>query len=468
MKKSLILLLLAAVLLSLTGCKKDNEKSGPSGETVTLSATLGGGEKTEIDGFDMKWSAGDAVNINGTPYTAKFDFGYETATFDNVTSADTYKAYYPADLYQSGKYVLPATQTYAGNTLSLVNPMYAVTTTKTLQFHNICALVKLQVTGTGTVKQIVVTSTDNLCGEFEVQPGANDRYYAHITGSGNTVTLNCGAGVTLKENEATTFYIALPQGELGNLTFKCSGDADEWEATPITTANLTAGKLYTKSLENVEIIEFTVGMDGDTPRKVKFAPGNLWYDGSAFHFETNQWGFEDSWNSSHVSHFKWSDKDHAVTSDYSYNDDLFCNNNFTVTGDSHTDWRTLSRAEWSYLIGESSPGRAQSLCEWSAVTFGASGPTVNGLIIMPDGWEGTLNETTDYTTWQSLASSGAVFLPAAGFRGGTNVLNVGSYGDYWSSTPYGSSYAYSLYFSSGSVYTYNGNRYGGLAVRLVR
>lgn len=502
MKKLQILLPLAAVLLSLTGCKKDNEKSGPFGETVTFTANIGGGEKTEIyDGTKMKWSDGDAVNINGDVFTSEFPLGdYITANFvGTFTGTPTeYKAYYPASLYQSGKYVLPATQEYAGNTLSSVNPMYAYqpdVNNKTLQFNYICALVKLEVTGIGTVKQIVVTSTNNLCGEFSVSDEGG-KYHAVISEGEKSVTLKCGeTGVALDATTPTTFYIALPQGKLENLTFKCSGDAGVWTSQPIATADLTAGKLYTKSLENVEMKPvFSVS----ATTTVEFAPGNLYWDGNAFHFEANQWDYcvndihEDglwghligTWNPSHVSHFYWSkdakeavkeeyEDDEASTEDsfFTNADETTANPGFHVNGETGTNqWRTLSVNEWSYLIGESSLGRDASLREWSAVTFGESGPTVSGLIIMPDGWEGTLTATTDYTTWQSLESSGAVFLPAAGYRVGSGVSYVGSYGFYWSSTPFKDivDYACDMYFYSGYVGTLDDFwGYGG-AVRLVR
>ena len=63
-----------------------------------------------------------------------------------------------------------------------------------------------------------------------------------------------------------------------------------------------------------------------------------------------------------------------------------------------------------------------------------------------------------------------VFLPAAGYRLGTDVGNVGSYGDYWSSSAYGSyGYAHSLRFGSYYVRAdYGGSRYYGRSVRLVR
>ena len=44
---------------------------------------------------------------------------------------------------------------------------------------------------------------------------------------------------------------------------------------------------------------------------------------------------------------------------------------------------------------------------------------------------------------------------------------TGSRGLYWSSTPNGSSYAYSLNFRSGSVDTSSGYRYNGRSVRCV-
>jgi hypothetical protein len=67
-----------------------------------------------------------------------------------------------------------------------------------------------------------------------------------------------------------------------------------------------------------------------------------------------------------------------------------------------------------------------------------------------------------------MEANGAVFLPAAGYRYGTSVDDVGSYGYYWSAS-YDDSYgAYSVYFLSGSLYpSYNLDRILGLSVRLV-
>jgi len=61
-----------------------------------------------------------------------------------------------------------------------------------------------------------------------------------------------------------------------------------------------------------------------------------------------------------------------------------------------------------------------------------------------------------------------VFFPAAGTRRSSvgSLLDVGSSGIYWSSTP-NSERAYSVGFSNGDVYMYNGRRSYGFSVRCV-
>ena len=68
-----------------------------------------------------------------------------------------------------------------------------------------------------------------------------------------------------------------------------------------------------------------------------------------------------------------------------------------------------------------------------------------------------------------MESAGAVFLPAAGNRDGTDVYNVGSGGYGWSATPYDTGNAYYLYFDSGGLFPQGDYSRGyGRSVRLVR
>ena len=62
-----------------------------------------------------------------------------------------------------------------------------------------------------------------------------------------------------------------------------------------------------------------------------------------------------------------------------------------------------------------------------------------------------------------------MILPAAGNRNGTDVNNVGSNGNYWSSTPNDENNAYNLNFNSNNLNPQNNNnRNNGFSVRLVR
>lgn len=151
-----------------------------------------------------------------------------------------------------------------------------------------------------------------------------------------------------------------------------------------------------------------------------------------------------------------------------------------------TTWRTLTNDEWKYLLN--TRANASALKGVARINLNADGSEyVNGLILLPDNWtapegvtfksgfasEYSVQAYADYQTftleeWQKLEKSGAVFLPASGYRNGSGVYGVGNGGDYWSATPNGEYNVRFLYFYSGGArvnYDYRGH---GRAVRLVR
>ena len=84
------------------------------------------------------------------------------------------------------------------------------------------------------------------------------------------------------------------------------------------------------------------------------------------------------------------------------------------------------------------------------------------------------NCTWEWTTQNGVngckvtgTNGNSIFLPAAGYRSGSSRYFSGSRGNYWSSTPYNSNYAYDLYiYSSGQNMNYF-SRYSGRSVRPV-
>jgi hypothetical protein len=146
-------------------------------------------------------------------------------------------------------------------------------------------------------------------------------------------------------------------------------------------------------------------------------------------------------------------------------------------GNTENQWFTLSKPEWDYVFNTRT---TTSGIRYAKATVNE----VNGVILLPDDWETsyyTLSNTNtpgasfstntiSETEWATLEQHGAVFLPAAGYRSGTSVFNVGSYGYYWSASCYGSLSASWYVLFGGSLLDaggYNGRSYGR-SVRLVR
>ena len=123
-----------------------------------------------------------------------------------------------------------------------------------------------------------------------------------------------------------------------------------------------------------------------------------------------------------------------------------------------TGWRTLTSDEWKYLFDNHTKG-------WSTVNG------VNGYVIRPDGVSTAIAASYTASDWDAEEAAGAVFLPATGYRENATVNNVGSHGNYWSSSPNTSDvkFAYRLYFSDSNLDSQSSYyRFFGYPVRLVK
>ena len=96
---------------------------------------------------------------------------------------------------------------------------------------------------------------------------------------------------------------------------------------------------------------FTVN---DSGKKVKFAPGNLYWDGTRFRFEEHQYDHPTAWISDHVGYFHWSkDASIAVAEESSEceNEEKTAGDKFfAADGGAIEGWTVLSRDEWDYVL----------------------------------------------------------------------------------------------------------------------
>ena len=150
-----------------------------------------------------------------------------------------------------------------------------------------------------------------------------------------------------------------------------------------------------------------------------------------------------------------------------------------IGNDAPNTWRTLTFDEWKYL--RYARTNADDLVGIAQVNG------VNGLILLPDIWTCPAGVTfksgfysgwgVDYYAayqtftaeqWSKLESAGAVFLPAAGYRGGSEVGLLQNYGYYWSATEGDSSLANYLFFYPAKANMDGSSRRTGQSVRLVK
>ena len=168
----------------------------------------------------------------------------------------------------------------------------------------------------------------------------------------------------------------------------------------------------------------------------------LWADGPKFaEYNVGATSVED-----YGGYYNWGKTTNKDTSgDYKSGTDALTGTDDTATNLWGSKWRMPTSAELSDTEG----GLLHECdCTW---TTNYNGTGKNGLLC----------------TGRDEYSSNSVFLPAAGYRIGGNVLDQVYYGLYWSSTPFGSGDAYNLLFCSDYRFVSYDDRSIGYSVRAV-
>ena len=224
--------------------------------------------------------------------------------------------------------------------------------------------------------------------------------------------------------------------------------------------------------------KFTVNADG---KQVQFSQGNLQYQTTTgtWRFAGIQSDFIGNASAEWIDLFGWGAADKPTLTTENVNDYAkfvdWGSKVISNGGQKAGVWRTLDWEEWLYLFLYRP--NAANLRGHATVN------SVHGYIFLPDDWQlpEKLTFTPDphdwttnkykLTQWLKMALAGAVFLPAAGFRTGTEGGYWGAHGFYWSSSLYNdlsSQDARAFYFSEKKIGPRDHERrFYGMSVRLV-
>jgi hypothetical protein len=396
---------------------------------------------------------------------------------------------------------------------------------------NKCALVKFNVT-TSSEDATCVTGFNN-----KVTVNFTDALFTYSKVNGGNITLPAGSGekwaILLPQEAMEASEAGSAYSQDGTYTGTCGAVPAIYDNGFLTTGvevNVTSEVNPSEVPVGAISGKFTINANGD---QVYFSQGNLQYQASTntWRFAENQYDYLGEANSNisqtydgWIDLFGWGtsgwDNGNVYYQPYDYEyltdwnaydygygygptDGTSYNYNLTGTyanadwgvynavsngGNVPNQWRTLNSSnsypysEWYYILYNRST--LSGIRYAKGIVNG-----VNGVILLPDNWNTSVYEL-NYTNrgdapytinnitiedWALLESSGAVFLPAAGYRYGTSVSYLGSEGSYWWSGYYDNRRAYRLSFNSTNLSSfsnsnsaYTNNRYYGLSVRLVR
>ena len=504
--------------LVMTSCSSDDVQDWPTPTTKSIpyTVTVSQGTRATVDEdlSTLRFAEGDKLSISGTNISG---------TLDMTSAVGQTSATFSGNLTYTGAGEQPAED------LSLTATLVSAQQEQTYPTNAYCATVEEAVqkysklTGTGTYggqsfQLSQGTAFLNFNITFADGTTAGTTFSAVVSNNGTEL---CSANVTTTTVDGkvvANFVLPVVGGStLTNATI-AMGSKGSWTITDATLS----GKVY-----NVKkgLYPFTINSSGD---KVFFAPGNLQatYDGSnwTWAFAEHQWDYignaagntsvnDDSSKSfidgpGTVDLFGWVGASSAwwdgvnkfgITSSTTTNNTYgygnvngesmkaeWNSNNLNITNGGTYSWRTPKDVEWRYMLDT----RKVTVNGESKLPYGLGNVNgVNGLIILPDAWDGSVHSgftygTSEYTdntysttstpTWSQMESAGCVFLPAAGARGGTSVYDVGTRGFYWASSIeyplYSANYAKEMDFQQGSLSTDSWGiaRSSGLSVRLVR
>lgn len=263
-----------AGMLALSSCSNDdndvqNTQNAP--RQMTFTAGFGDGATTRASLYDnmkkVKFDAGDQISIlsaNNNNVTFTTTAGGASATFTGTATDDTkfYAVYpYTAGLALSGTtitgIVIPTSQwnseweSESDSEISAWDPKapiaYATTTGSSLQFHNLCAILKIDLPNNGDYISLTIDANENLAGTFSLDTSTKPATLTPTAGS-NSITVGSGDHSIICEGERHV-YVAIAPGTYTNFRIDVF-NGDNHALRTKASATFEAGKIYSMGVFN--------------------------------------------------------------------------------------------------------------------------------------------------------------------------------------------------------------------------
>ena len=463
--KKVTLLIAMAALVMLAGCKKENEATGTTVK-ASIEQNRSGNSKTSLvpvsgTEAEIHWAEGDRIRVGNGTSSEIFTL---TAGADSKTGTFTFEGDYAFGA--SNVAVYPETAMIDGNTVSLnidavqslaeadsfgngANPMLGTfTDPESLTFTSLCGVLGLSLTGddvaiTG-IEIVSRTATDKLNGAFEADCTATNLVLTPATGNSGTnrEMLTCTTTLTAT---AKSFYIVLPVGTLSDgFTMNVYNGGTE----PIfSTGTDNDISIVLNEINMMPTMEVTIPaeheyVDLGLPSGLLWATCNVGADTPEGYGDYFAWG-----ETTPKDYYGWSTYQHCMGSDYTLT--KYCQDP-SYGYDGFTD-----------ILTTLEPSDDAATANWGD---GWRMPT------QPEFQELLHNTTRIWTTQNGVngrlftaANGNSIFLPAAGYRNESSLVDAGSGGIYWSNSLYTDRYAWC------SVnYVIEAGRCYGFTVRPVR
>ena len=288
----------------------------------------------------------------------------------------------------------------------------------------------LKVDGTATLDGSVSLTNQFAIFKFTVR-GADGTTV--ISAKPLTVTIGTQDYVITPAAATDVLYAALPAVSGEKVSFDATDGSDRTYTCAKLSVSFAAGSYYQSTLKMREYVDLGIVVGG---KKIKWATCNV---GAA-----NPQDYGD--------YFAWGE----ATTKTDYKSDW---SNYFDGGSTFTKYNTNGGK--MVLDFENDAANANWGGSWRMPT----NAEMEALLALSKEW-GTYEGINGY---KFTGNGKTLFLPAAGYRDGTDLLNAGSYGYYWSSSLYEnySYYAWYVFFYSGDAISRNLSRYYGRSVRPV-